>query len=102
MVLFYLFCVEVGACTGAYLVGVQLALVHRVGVFNDFYLVLSKSFPVEALTENGAEQGLVSPGLARWRDNEGAVYLQPVRDLSQLCDGRFFVNKLLLVQVSKL
>lgn len=30
------------------------------------------------------------------------VYLQPVRDFSQLCDGRLFVHKLLLIQVAKL
>lgn len=29
------------------------------------------------------------------------VYLKPVRDFSQLCDGRFFVHKLLLLQVAK-
>ena len=31
------------------LIWVQLALVHRVGVLNDFYLVLSKSLSIETL-----------------------------------------------------
>lgn len=31
------------------LIGVQLALVHWVGVFNDFYLVLSKPLAIETL-----------------------------------------------------
>lgn len=32
-----------------HLVRVQLALVHWVGVLNDFYLVLSKTFSIETL-----------------------------------------------------
>lgn len=41
------------------LILVQLALVHWVGVLNDFYLVFSKSLPIETLRRN-AEQSLVS------------------------------------------
>lgn len=36
------------------LTGVQLALIYRIGVFNDFNLVLSESLPVEVLTEKRA------------------------------------------------
>lgn len=34
------------------LIWVQLALVHWVGVLNDFYLVFSKSLPIEPLRRN--------------------------------------------------
>lgn len=37
------------------LIWVQLALVHWVRVLNDFYLVLSKSLPIETLRRNAAQ-----------------------------------------------
>ena len=37
------------------LIGVQLALVHWVGVLDDFYLVLSKSLSIETLRRHRAE-----------------------------------------------
>lgn len=39
----------------AHLVWVQLALVNRVGVLNDFDLVLSKSLSIETLRRSGTE-----------------------------------------------
>lgn len=99
-----------------HLVGVQLALVHRVGVLNDFYLVLPKSLPVETLRRH-AERSFVSgrqeavQHTQRGDGEDGGitgvyvlhadVYLQPVRDFRQLCDGRLFVHELLLVQVTE-
>lgn len=45
-------------CPIIHLIWVQLALVHWVGILNDFYLVLSKSLPIETLRRNTA-QGLI-------------------------------------------
>lgn len=41
--------------TSCYLIGVELALVHWVGVLDDFHLVLSEALAIETLGENGAE-----------------------------------------------
>lgn len=87
--------------TRCYLIGVQFALIHWVGVLDDFDLVLTEPLAVETLRETRTEASstvlLHSSGATTL-----VFYLQPVRDFSQLGDGGFFVHKLLLIQVAKL
>lgn len=95
------------------LIRVQLALVHWVGVFDDFYLVLSKSLPIETL-RGKSSTGLHKVVVDFWHTDFNdetfkhllgskfimlfcGIYLKPVRDFCQLGDCGLFVHKLLLV-----
>lgn len=54
--------------TSCYLIGVQLALVDRVGVLDDLDLVLPEALAVETLRETGTEASstALSPSTQRW------------------------------------
>lgn len=93
-----------------HLIWVLFALVHRIGVLNDFHLVFSIALAIKPLRDQthrtkSTQNTHSAPPFHREeiipRDAllQTAIYLESVWDLSQLGDGRLFVYKLLLVQV---